>query len=60
MTNQAIACIKQHMINPFTVESSNILPIANRQAATATIKKVLEIVEQIGKTELQKCLKKEK
>ena len=54
MTNQAD--IKQHMINPFTVDSSNMLTIAIGQAATAPIKKVLETVEQIGQTELQKCL----
>ena len=44
------------MINPFTVDPSNMLNIAVRQAATATIKKVLETVEQVGSTELQKCL----
>ena len=54
MINQA--CIKQHMLNPFTVDSSKMLHTATGQAATATIKKDLETVEQIGKPELQKCL----
>ena len=53
MINQA--CIKQHMINAFAVDSSNMLNSATGQAATETIKKVLEIVEQIAQTELQKC-----
>ena len=33
-----------------------MINITIRQAATATIKKVLETVEQIGSIELQKCL----
>ena len=58
MTTIAIECIKQHKINPFTVDISSMLNIATGQAITATIKKVLETVEQIDKTELQKRLKK--
>ena len=57
MTTIAIECIKQHKINPFTVDISSMLNIATGQAITATIKKVLETVEQIDKTELQKRLK---
>ena len=44
------------MIYPFTVYSSNMLIIVTEQKATASIKKGMETVEQIGKTELQKLL----
>jgi len=43
------------MTNPFMVDSNNMLNIATGQGATATIKKTLETVEQLGKTEPQKC-----
>jgi len=38
MINQA--CIKQHMISPFTVASSKMQHIATEHGATAIIKKV--------------------
>jgi len=56
MINQAIACIKQHIINSFTVDSNNMLYIATGQAATATTKTFMDTAEQIDKIELQKCL----
>ena len=46
----------KHIINPFTVDSSNMLNIATGQAATATFNKGLEPVKKIGKTAFQKCL----
>ena len=44
------------MINPVTEDSRNILHIAMKQAATVTIIKTLETVENICKTEHQKYL----
>ena len=44
---------KQHMINPVTVYSSNMLNIATKQGAIVTVMKTLE---HICKTELQKYL----
>ena len=43
---------QRYILNAFELQ----LNIATRQAATARIKKVMENVEQLGKTEVQKCV----
>ena len=44
------------MINPVTVDSSNMLNVTTKQGATVTIMKTLETVEIFYKTEVQKYL----
>lgn len=52
-----VECIKQKIINPFLVQSENLLNIATGQAATSLMQTDLTKVVEIGNNEISQCLK---
>jgi len=51
-----LKCINESMMNPFQINSAELLNIATGQTATATIRRDLTHVEEIGKNAVDTCL----